>query len=43
MRAETDVEFLAELRAKVTALASTFTPERELESLEQALARCKKG
>ncbi|KAE8546566.1 MULTISPECIES: selenoneine biosynthesis selenosugar synthase SenB [Marinobacter] len=43
LRAETDVEFLAELRAKVTALASTFTPERELESLEQALARCKKG
>ena len=38
LRAETDREFLAELKGRVTALAETFTPEAERQSLEQALA-----
>jgi len=38
-RAETDSGFLAGLKAEVEALAETFTPERELEKLEFALAR----
>ena len=38
-RAETDSGFLAELKARVSALAQTFTPESERERLEFALAR----
>jgi putative glycosyltransferase (TIGR04348 family) len=37
-KAETEPEFLAELAACVNKLAETFTPERERQSLEQALA-----
>ena len=37
-RAETDAEFLAELKKQVIKLAASFTPERERQSLEQALA-----
>jgi len=37
-RAETDAEFLAELKQQVIKLAASFTPERERQSLEQALA-----
>lgn len=37
-RAENDGAFLAHLRAQVGRLAAKFTPEKELESLEQALA-----
>lgn len=37
-RAETDGEFLADLRAKVSKLADSFTPEQERQSLDQALA-----
>ena len=43
LHAETDAEFLGDLRAKVNVLASGFSPESELESLELALVRCKKG
>ncbi|MGC8118930.1 selenoneine biosynthesis selenosugar synthase SenB [Marinobacter sp. VGCF2001] len=39
-RAETDNEFLAELRGRVLELAPSFTPEKERESLLTALARC---
>lgn len=38
LRAESDGDFLAELKGRVTALAETFTPEVERQSLEQALA-----
>lgn len=37
-RAENDAEFLGRLREQVGQLASRFTPEKEQESLEQALA-----
>ncbi|HBM49791.1 MAG TPA: TIGR04348 family glycosyltransferase, partial [Marinobacter sp.] len=38
-RAEREPEYLAKLRAAVSALAETFTPEKERQSLEEALAR----
>ncbi|MGO1501598.1 MAG: selenoneine biosynthesis selenosugar synthase SenB [Marinobacter sp.] len=38
MRAESDPEFLEQLRKQVGQLASQFTPEKERESLEQALS-----
>lgn len=38
MRAESDPEFLEQLRKQVGQLASRFTPEKERESLEQALS-----
>jgi len=37
-RAESDAGFLEQLREQVGQLASRFTPEKEQESLEQALA-----
>ncbi|MFP3978458.1 selenoneine biosynthesis selenosugar synthase SenB [Marinobacter sp. KMM 10035] len=37
-RAETDSAFLEQLREQVNQLASQFTPEKEQESLEQALS-----
>lgn len=37
-KAETEPEFLAQLAACVNELAKTFTPERERQSLEQAVA-----
>lgn len=37
-RVETNPEFLAQLRARVNALAASFTPEQERRSLETALA-----
>jgi hypothetical protein len=37
-KAETEPEFLAQLAACVNELAETFTPERERQSLEQAVA-----
>ena len=37
-RAETQPEFLRDLKARVNRLATRFTPEREQASLEQALA-----
>ena len=38
-RAEREPEYLAKLRAAVSALAETFTPEKERQSLDEALAR----
>jgi glycosyltransferase involved in cell wall biosynthesis len=38
VRAEGDTEFLEKLRKQVGQLASLFTPEKEQESLEQALS-----
>ena len=38
-RAEREPEYLAKLRSAVSALAETFTPEKERQSLDEALAR----
>lgn len=38
VRAESDTEFLQKLRKQVSQLASLFTPEKEQESLDQALS-----